>query len=106
MQIKPNFRKRCLICNGTGHISRDCPYDPICAYRKKGGHKKHDSDLYKVEQARRDYGKYAPKIIEGFQEQDVQEETDKTTTREVRTENESESTERCLVLLTASVLMF
>jgi len=62
--------------------------------------------LYKVEQAGRDYGKYAPEIIEGqlFQEQDAQEETDKTTTREVRTENESESTDRCVryILLGAS----
>jgi hypothetical protein len=71
VQTKPTFQKRCFNCNDTGHIARDCPYDPICAYCKKGGHKKHDSDLYKVEQARRDYGKYAPEIIEGFQEQDV-----------------------------------
>jgi hypothetical protein len=71
VQTKPTFQKRCFNCNDTGHIARDCPYDPICAYCKKGGHKKHDSDLYKVEQARPDYGKYAPEIIEGFQEQDV-----------------------------------
>jgi hypothetical protein len=97
LQTKPTFQKRCFNCNDTGHIARDCPYDPICAYCRKGGHKKHDCDLCKVEQTRRDYGNYAPEIIVGqlFQEQDAQEETDKTSTLEI-TENESESTDRCV----------
>ena len=75
---KPTFQKRCFHCNDTRHIARDCPYNPICSYCKKGGHKKHDCDLYKVEQARRDYGNYAPEIIKGkrFQERDAQEQTD------------------------------
>ena len=61
--------------------------------------------MYKVEQARHEYENYARDIIEGtlFQEQDAQEETDKTTTLEI-TENESESTDRCVryILLDAS----
>ena len=85
-------------CIDTGHIARDSPYDSICSYCKEDGHKKHDCELYEVEQARHVYGNYAPDIIEGqlFQEQNASEETDKTTTREVGTENESESTNRCV----------
>ena len=29
---KLTFKKRCFNC--TGHITRDCPYDPICSYCK------------------------------------------------------------------------
>jgi hypothetical protein len=38
---------------------------PTCSFCKQEGHIRRDCELYDTDQARRDFGSYAPEIIEG-----------------------------------------
>ena len=48
---------------------------PTCSFCKQEGHIRRDCELNQTDQARRDYGSYAPEIIEGrtTTEQDAQQ---------------------------------
>ena len=72
---KPTWQKRCYNCNDLGHLARDCMSAPTCSFCKQEGHIRRDCELYDTDQARRDFGSYAPEIIEGRKttEQDAQQ---------------------------------
>ena len=62
---RPNYQKRCFNCNQPGHIAKNCLSDIRCSFCKTPGHSKLNCESFKEEQARRDFGNYAPGILEG-----------------------------------------